>query len=515
MTGPHGLPQFVNPQHTDKFFNDSEHDRRFSTPRISHEQAPPFLSTPSSSNSGEHIGLSDGSQSFLSEHSMATSLGASPVILTPASSNSSSRRQSLIIPEAQQYFLADCQDSPTPAMRSHSVMAGRRECFPDPDTSLINRAGMDWQFLNGVHSVTQHNPSASVNVDGCLGIDLEAGFDSTISSFMTGAPEVCVPAISSFSTVSVRYRSDPQVQPTTVHNTAPPLLAAPFSSFTSPELRLCRPDTPDSDYKPKPSRSRKEGGVCQRRKRTTTKNLPPKVESRTHGHHPCTHPGCPLHFKRPEHLKRHAKIHDQNNNYLPCAFYDPSDPDGGHSCKQTIKDRQDNMRAHLQTTHFKYGKMPKSGKNVRKTMKQSLEHGVRIDDHRWDKLLKGEIQFGDQSNWYYQMLGYSIQETQEIRISDFIPDWNRPEIFLKEFDPRWKKLLQGDMTFEQAMERGQWMPETESQGILGVDMKTTARMGLASLDPRWSRFHSGMMTFKEAKVLAVAHLDAEFVFKDE
>ena len=55
-------------------------------------------------------------------------------------------------------------------------------------------------------------------------------------------------------------------------------------------------------------------------------------------------------------------------------------------------------------------------------------------------------------------------------------------------DPQWKKLLDGTITFEQAMDKGHSMPEKDREGILGVDLMTSERMGLKNLDPRWKSF---------------------------
>ena len=188
---------------------------------------------------------------------------------------------------------------------------------------------------------------------------------------------------------------------------------------------------------------------------------------------------------------------------IPCHFI---------SCNRKIKDRPDNMRAHLQTTHFRYGKTERGGKNRRFSMKDSMEIGRMLDDARWALLLEGGIEFGDTETGYWKMLGYSIKETQEVKVKDLVPQWEgSTEATLKDFDPRWKKLLDGDMTFEQAMERGRWMPEEEKEGILGVDMMTSKAMGLEDVDPRWKKLFDGGMSIETSEKLGVKHLNPTVV----
>lgn len=184
---------------------------------------------------------------------------------------------------------------------------------------------------------------------------------------------------------------------------------------------------------------------------------------------------------------------------LPCYFAE---------CERKIKDRPDNMRAHLQTTHFNYGKTERGGKNRRFSMKDSMEMRLKSEDSRWTLLLEGGIEFGDTKTGHWKMLGYSIKETENIRVKDLVPEWEgSDETTLKDFDPRWKKLLEGNMTFEQAMERGRWMPEEEKEGLLGVDMVTSKEMGLEDVDPRWRKLLEGGMSIETSERLGVKHFN--------
>lgn len=177
---------------------------------------------------------------------------------------------------------------------------------------------------------------------------------------------------------------------------------------------------------------------------------------------------------------------------------------GTEFCKKSIKDRPDNMRAHLKHTHFTYGKTESGGKNKRFSMRHSQEMGLRLEDERWTLLLQHAITFGDTETWFYKMLGYSIKDTAEIAVRDIAPEWEGAEdAMLKDFDPRWKQLLSGNMTFEQAMERGRFMPEEEKEGILGVDMATSEQMGLRDLDPRWKCLDEGKMSLEMCEKLEV------------
>ncbi len=137
-------------------------------------------------------------------------------------------------------------------------------------------------------------------------------------------------------------------------------------------------------------------------------------------------------------------------------------------------------------------------------MKDSMEMRLKSEDSRWTLLLEGGIEFGDTKTGYWKMLGYSIKETEDIKVRDLVPEWEGPsEATLKDFDPRWKKLLDGDMTFEQAMERGRWMPEEEKEGLLGVDMLTSKAMGLENVDPRWTKLLEGSMSIEVSERLGV------------
>ena len=98
-------------------------------------------------------------------------------------------------------------------------------------------------------------------------------------------------------------------------------------------------------------------------RRHTKKRSPFKGETRSVAKsHLCNR--CPLAFTRPEHLKRHVKSHEDGIN-LPCPY--------APHCEKRIKDREDNLNAHLLTTHYKYGKTERGGKNVRYSLQSSMD----------------------------------------------------------------------------------------------------------------------------------------------
>ena len=107
------------------------------------------------------------------------------------------------------------------------------------------------------------------------------------------------------------------------------------------------------------------------------------------------------------------------------------------------------------------------------------------------------------STW--KMIGYSIRETRDLKVKDIAPEWQGPEEdpTLEVFDPRWKAIKKGTLTYEQAMSVGQHMKETTAQGVLGVTMEETAQMGIRSLDVRWQHLNNGRMSVEDAEKLGV------------
>ena len=378
-----------------------------------------------------------------------------------------------------------------------------------PEPELFNsvdafngKHNLDWQYAQV--SIPTDDAGISIDIHGCLGMDLAAGFDASMSEHLPELPRDTTDcsSISALTTVSGRIRSSAQSHATSLHNIVPFMLEnhfEPLAQGTDDDIEM----STCPKYSSNPVK-RQRKSVPSRRRKGPKITLPKweetlVVERQKDNGHPC--PKCENSFKRPEHLKRHIRKHlpEQETNMLPCSF--------APECSRKIKDRKDNLRAHLQATHFKYGKTEKGGKNKRFSMKDSMHRGLRSEDPRWTLLLENKLEVGDNETGYWKMLGYSIKETQEMRVKDLIPEWDGSEdVLLKEFDPRWKKLLEGTMTFEQTMQKGVWMPGDEREGVLGINMKTSEAMGLKQFDPRWRKLLEGDMSCELAEKLEVMHL---------
>lgn len=531
MVANHYLPKFINPQHTDKLFSDGRLEHPFSTPRIPHGLPSPFASISAPVSPSSPLESSESSQPYSFELASAPSMNSSPSYPTPSSSNTSSRRHSLISPESQHFYVPEPVSSPTPGprrsrggqqayyggLKHFQALADTLITTTDPfngqtpqtnhaEAEVMHDPTLDWQYVGSVHS--QQEPGLSMDMQGCLGLDLSAGFDASMCNQLTESGVKHKPDSSSippFMTAPARYRTSNQSQISGIHNISPTMLAAPCEHAARASNRFTR----SQSLNPCNLRQgRKHGSNSIKRRKASRKPDPPwraeVVERQRNNGHRC--PECGVWFRRPEHLKRHVRKHlsIEQTVLLPCCFA----PD----CNQRIKDRQDNLRAHLNSTHFKYGKTERGGKNRRYSMRDTMALGLRNEDPRWTLLLEGRIRFGDTENGYWKMLGYSIKETQEIRVKDLIPEWDGPEeMTFQQFDPRWKKLLEGDMTFEQAMEKGAWMQEADSEGLLGVDMKTSEMMGLKKLDPRWRKLLEGGMNVETSDKLGVSHLNPQWL----
>ena len=518
------LPQYASTVHNEPFFSDGQLEQPFSTPKVTHGCPSPFLTTPTSMPSSRNVEASETLRSYVSESSSASSIDSPKGYLTPCSSISS-RRQSLLSAEGQEYFLAATQSSPTPAPRRRSHQTDSRflaktfEGFSiDPTAEslshgVLRNAGtdlesystfgmyqdkskVDWQEFHNANIAGSFDAGLHIDIHGCLEMDLTSDFDPSLANGIMDMRKHFVH--DNMSAGAGRLR----VQPSTINlNSIAPSLLAPFDDLNRLSELPSRSPSPETLILTK-SRRKLSPKVAKLKK-------PPKEPKRTwadrqiipHGkdhRHPC--PECNVGFRRPEHLKRHVRKHLPLDevDMLPCKFA----PD----CKMTIKDRPDNMRAHVQTTHFKYGKTERGGKNRRYSMRASLDKELKPDDERWTLLLDGEMLFGDETG-YWKMIGFSIKETSETRIKDLIEDWEGPrDQLLKDVDPRWKALLDGTMTFEQSMQVGAWMAEEESEGVLGVDMATSKAMGLERFDPRWRKLKDGTMSVEVARKLGVEHL---------
>lgn len=223
--------------------------------------------------------------------------------------------------------------------------------------------------------------------------------------------------------------------------------------------------------------------------------------------HRCREKHCIHAFDRQEHLKRHEASKHGKPAMLPCEF--PGCIDRKTGGQREIIARPDNLKAHYLKTHFKYGSSEKGGKNVRKSMKEAHEIGLSEHDSRWAILVQGKMNVNEEIKDFlhvWKMIGYSIRETRDIKVKDKVSDWQGPEdATLQKFDPRWKALWDGTLTFDKAMNRGAGMKESDAQGLLGVTMLETEAMGIDRLDPRWQELRNARMSVEQSEKLGVKH----------
>lgn len=220
---------------------------------------------------------------------------------------------------------------------------------------------------------------------------------------------------------------------------------------------------------------------------------------------------CKYACNRQEHLKRHEQSKHwelktgEKTQMHPCEFAGCIDrKTGGH---REIIARLDNLKAHYTKTHFRYGGSEKGGKNARKSMKAAHEMRLSAYDDRWKLLVEGQMDVDREIKEYlhvWKMLGYSIVETRDIKVKSVVPDWHGPENdTLQQFDPRWKALLGGTLTFDKAMSIGKDMMESEAQGLLGITMLESEAMGIRDLDPRWEELLNRRMSVEQSEKLGV------------
>ena len=227
---------------------------------------------------------------------------------------------------------------------------------------------------------------------------------------------------------------------------------------------------------------------------------------------------------RQEHLKRHEQSRKHlvdKAEMLPCKFDGCIDRKTGK--QRTIAARCDNLKAHYTKTHFKYGNSENGGKNARKSMKAAHELDLHVYDYRWTLLLEGKegkegsMNLNHEIEGYlhvWKMLGYSILETRDTKVKDVLPDWpDNADEKLQKFDPRWKALWDGTLTYDKAIDKGKDMNESDAQGLLGVTMLETEAMGIKSLDPRWTEMDSGRMSVEQSEKLGVKQRNPVWIAK--
>ncbi|MCJ1456144.1 hypothetical protein MMC28_006503 [Mycoblastus sanguinarius] len=609
LGGSTNVPQFVNPQYTDRRYSRPQVDMTSSLSTVPHGLSTPRTPRPESRRQSQV--LSDTQSFSRSVASSSSSFESSPNCLTPLSSLSSSpsRRQSVVLPESQQYYLSATSSSPS-VHPQNAKLTPRTDQYPlhepfssdkdvvcsksaalasENDASCLiqsdfftavdgysERPQMNWQGYeadNNLLSTYEQDVRQSLQIDApiSLSLNLAANIDSSVSHKMLALAQPCIESLeTSF------FDSPPPMQvvvpsQTTIHPKTPIQLGEPFRSpvpkserSDSSSIPSYEPDTfdygharwdsPIDDHICFDSPSRDQAGP--RRALVKRPYSPPSIFDKKSGNqriikhrkankqvkfiesgvldvvvslnekvlslkkHQCKE--CPqvlnergklqstMSFERPEHLKRHVKS-AHHPFYYHCTI-----PGCERQEIKGIQSRSDNLKPHYKT-HFKYGVNEKAGKNKRISLKSSNELGLRDLDPRWPVFLEGRMDIDrpdepDGFHYSWKMLGFSIRETQLTKVKDIIPEWDGPDdATLKQFDPRWKKMLAGTMDFEMAMSVGEDMVETAAQGLLGVDMLESESMGLKEIDPRWLKLVDGAMSIEESEKLGVKHRNPKWI----
>ena len=245
--------------------------------------------------------------------------------------------------------------------------------------------------------------------------------------------------------------------------------------------------------------------------------LAPPVPQERHKGRPCRL--CKKRFGRPEHLARHIKTHDKEPDWF-CPL-----------CPKGIQaERHDNLKAHIVNTHLSPTEKGGGEKtNVRVTMREYHENrflpkgrifwvryflkelhatdACAISDlELWRQqlqlheafraLLNNTLTIHDRFTYkngrpkekphrMWTMIGWSIQEAQNVLIRDIDPDYKGdPQKTIWDVDPRHKALLARELRLA-------------DRKYLGTDMPGTQAMGLEDLDPAWIALKEGRLSPEE------------------
>ena len=559
-----GSLEFVNPQYTVKPYNTTE--LAYMTPENSPTDATPRRESFQSS----YFYGSSAASSFTSHSGSVT-----PLLATPGSSASNSRRQSVLLPEGQQYYLSATSSSPSnhPQGRKNAVAAdqcplqdssvapylantndpsldseGAAACVPEGELAtivdnLIGKAPTHWPGYSphtASSSWYRTLPAAQIDESTHWGCDLQAKFNSPIAARSAHTFEISQslfgPAQPTIFENSPSYPArgayDTEGSPSpNAHSLGPPFECGVIKPGTDMEISdnevvatkhlssfkdvfngppLSHTSSPPSDDDLErdrvPSRIRKHNRKYRQSQGATCQFDGYKRELKTKSHQ-CPEPHCDYACQRHEHLDRHFKSKHMKGGpeELPCAFHDCIDRRTGNH--RNILARFDNLKAHYTNTHFKYGSSENGGKNARKSMKEAHEMDLSLYDYRWSLLLDGSMNVNveiEKELHVWKMLGYSIRETRDTKVKDVKPDdQKRGDTYLQKYDPRWRALWDGTLTFDKAMSKGKHMKESDAQGLLGVTMLETEEMGIKSLDPRWTVLLSGRMSVEQSEKLGV------------
>ena len=555
---PNGISEFVNPQYTVNGYDPPQFGFMITPERSPTDTTPRRGSFALSDNKSTSFYGSSAASSFMSHSGCAT-----PALSTPDSSASNSRRQSMLLPESQQCYLSTISSGPSNGLPGpNGALAidqcplqesSPRSCFPITDNSpLINDDTTT--YVPGDHlnvsaydfSVNESRQWSSFTLPSSLyARKIQAAqIDELLNpshafSQLCNPPEPTIFPLTSSNPDAQDYSMGRNPSPNTP-SLKPPITDEGLNGMMlragttrqlcydnnmpaqSPNdnLSFASDDDQEDDHVHSPKR------INRNRRQRTHIEYKGKVQGKSHR---CLERGCIHAFHRPEHLKRHrlSKHADGEDGpeMLPCQFDGCKDRKTGKH--REIQARPDNLKAHYTKTHFKYGSSEKGGKNQRKSMKAAFEMGLHIYDHRWQLLLGEKMNVNhdfistaspNRRNdtttekaenkdflHVWKMLGFSILETRDLMVKDVAPDWpeKAQDHKLQKYDPRWKALLDGTLTFDKAMMVGQDMEESKAQGLLGVTMLETEAMGIRDLDPRWKELLSSRMSVELSEKLGV------------
>lgn len=556
--------EYVDPQYTVKPYGTTQ--LGYMTPDNSPTDTTPRReSFPSSCFYGSSAG-----SSFMSHSGSVT-----PSLTTPGSSASNSRRQSMLLPECQQYYLSATSSSPSNnsqgpenavaidqcPIQDSSIAPylantndpsldaeGAAACVPEGELgmivdNLIGKAPTQWSTYcpqtagSPWYRTTQ---AAQIDESTSWSCDLQSKVNNSIAArsphtFENSQP-LFSPAQPTFYENSPLHPAGGAYNTEGSSNPNAASLDSPFEyvvikSGTDMDISddenvatkhltsledvfngrpLSHTTSPRSDDNLErgqaPSRVRKHNRKYRRSQGATCEFAQYKYEPKNKSHQ-CPEPKCDYACNRYEHLDRHIRSKHMKGGpeELPCKFHDCIDRKTGRH--RMILARFDNLKAHYTNTHFKYGSSENGGKNTRKSMKEAYEMGLSLYDYRWNLLLEGKMNVNEEIEkelHVWKMLGYSIRETRDTKVKDVKPDWQKAgDPYLQKYDPRWKALWDGTLTFDKAMSKGKHMKESDAEGLLGVTMLETEAMGLKSLDPRWTVLLSGRMSVEQSEKLGV------------
>lgn len=539
------VAEFVNPQYTQLGFLTPEPSPTDATPR--------YGSFALSENRTTYF--SGSSESSFRSHSGC----GTPYQSTPDSSASNSRRPSILLPESQQCYLSAISSSPSSRSQRPKRAVGTDQsalqesspgsyiastdtasfisdsaaaCTPGGELTMVTdgyteKAPRLWQNYGPPQDTSSIFERAAqpgrIDELTSWNPDLVADFDSSIVIPASHAFELSQPLFSHTQPATFDCTaSQPEVAGDPADNTSSsvPSLAPAFEFCLAKydtEVEFVDDDrTPDATVgpsifdnilirQPLDDSSHKNRNKRQRQSEKRREGVTWKIVPRKDKIHNCRR--CDYACNRWEHLRRHedSKHLDEKTNWLPCVFDGCKDRKADKH--REIKARNDNLVAHYNKTHFKYGSTEKGGKNERKSMKEAHEMGLCASDQRWTLLLEEKMNVNHEIEGFlhvWKMLGYSIRETRDTRVKEVVPDWPCPEDeTLQKYDARWKALWDGTLTFDQAMSVGKDMKESEKQGLLGVTMLETEEMGIKHLDVRWVEMDNRRMSVEQSEKLGV------------